>query len=80
MVILSEELVLRFFPLQESSSSEVSFWFVSSPVELDVSEVPELGDDVEFEGPEVIILSGIEFVRPTSSSIVVRHTIVIFTS
>ena len=71
MVILSEELVLRFFPLQESSSSEVSFWFVSSVVEF---------DDVEFEGPEVIILSGIEFVRPTSSSIVVRHTIVIFTS
>ena len=76
MVILSEELVLRFFPLQKSSSSEVSFWFVSSPVELDASEF----DDLEFEGPEVIILSGIEFVRPTSSSIVVRHTIVIFTS
>ena len=71
MVILSEELVLRFFPVQESSSSEVSFWLESSVVEL---------DDVEFEGPEVIILSGIEFVRPTSSSIVVRHTIVIFTS
>ena len=71
--------ILRFFPLQESSSSEVSFWLVSSIVELDDPEVPEL-DDVEFEGPEVIILSGIEFVRPTSSSIVVRHTIVIFTS
>ena len=47
-------------PLQ--SSSEVSFWFVSCVVEL---------DEVEFEGPA----SGIEFVRPTSSSIVVRHTI-----
>ena len=58
-------------PLQ--SSSEVSFWFVSfCAVELEGSEL----DEVEFEGPA----RGIEFVRPTSSSIVVRHTRVIFTS
>ena len=50
------------FPLQESSSGEVLFWFLSW-VELDPV--------VEFEGPA----SELAFVRPTSSSIVVRHTI-----
>ena len=55
----------NYFESSLQSSSEVLFWFVSS-VELDGSEL----DEVEFEGPA----SGIEFVRPTSSSIVVRHT------
>ena len=57
----------NYFESSLQSSSEVLFWFVSSVVELDGSEL----DEVEFEGPA----SGIEFVRPTSSSIVVRHTI-----
>ena len=57
----------NYFESSLQSSSEVLFWFVSSVVvELDGSEL----DEVEFEGPA----SGIEFVRPTSSSIVVRHT------
>ena len=59
--------VKNYFESSLQSSSEVLFWFVSSVVvELDGSEL----DEVEFEGPA----SGIEFVRPTSSSIVVRHT------